>query len=74
MDNSQKTDREDGMTSKHTARSAPVFTTESGEPIVLNLRDYFAAKALPMTVAPTWEMHAKIAYEVADTMLKARQE
>jgi len=53
----------------------------------MTLRDYFAAKAMPIFMAemdgpdgdnpggPTWQSHqvAELAYEVADAMLKARE-
>tara|TARA_R110000868_G_scaffold58630_1_gene180866 strand:- start:422 stop:649 length:228 start_codon:yes stop_codon:yes gene_type:complete len=48
----------------------------------ISLRDYFAAKAMPVTLTALWaqgqhatpipDLAAKFAYEVADAMLKAR--
>ena len=53
----------------------------------MTLRDYFAAKAMPIFMAemdgpdgdnpggPTWQSHqvAELAYEIADAMLRARE-
>lgn len=47
----------------------------------MNLRDYFAAKALPVLMradTKSWEgnhaIHAEQAYKFADAMMKAREE
>lgn len=41
----------------------------------MTLRDYFAAKAMLRTsVGSSYEQLAKNAYEIADAMLKAREE
>ena len=41
----------------------------------MTLRDYFAAKAIPLCVGrwPTYEEDAKAAYAIADAMILARQ-
>ena len=44
---------------------------------MLNLRDYFAAKAMPALINEQVEVVstlARLAYEIADAMLKVRQE
>lgn len=72
----------------NTNTGGPAFPF-SGEPGVepgcsgMTLRDYFAAKAMPMIAAeiyswkqqieePIQEITAKMAYEMADAMIKAR--
>lgn len=40
----------------------------------MTLRDYFAAKAMTVVIADTFEEIAKVSYELADAMLKAREE
>lgn len=60
----------------------PAFPNEGfngwGEPFKgMTLRDYFAAKALPVIMPDkrTYQMDAaKAAYEFADAMMKARQQ
>ena len=51
----------------------------AGEPgeLGMTLRDYFAAKAMQAIVHEAeqfWEGAARLAYEYADAMLKARQQ
>jgi len=58
----------------------PAFPNEGfngwGEPFQgMDLRDYFAAKAMLRTrVGSSYEQLAKTAYEIADAMLRAREE
>lgn len=52
----------------------PTFTLTG-----MTLRDYFAAKAMQGLIEHGWntmndEEHAKTAYQIADAMLKAREE
>ena len=59
-----------------------VFPTavDDSEYAGMSLRDYFAAKAMqgilanPESVIQTYESGAKEAYEMADAMLKAREQ
>lgn len=65
------------MTTNNTG--GPAFPTETFQVEGMTLRDYFAAKAMQALVSdPSWQgmttgVAAATAYEVADTMLKARQ-
>lgn len=64
----------------------PAFPTETFQAEGMTLRDYFAAKAMPMVAAQIYAMRqsvhgttatalaAKMAYEYADEMLKARNQ
>ena len=53
----------------------PVTNTSHQDWLGMSLRDYFAAKAMLRTsVGSSYEQLAKTAYEIADAMLKAREQ
>jgi hypothetical protein len=73
------------MTNKKSFPNEPAFPNEGfngwGEPFQgMDLRDYFAAKALPIAIqemndAESYDLNdsASLAYSYADAMMKARQ-
>jgi predicted GTPase len=62
---------------KDTSGPAPTFFTDK-HAASMTLRDYFAAKAMQAELTNyagiNWERVAKSAYEMADAMLKVREE
>jgi hypothetical protein len=55
----------------------PVSTNDGATWYGMTLRDYFAAKAMPMadrfSATNGWVGMARVAYEIADQMLEARK-
>ena len=62
------------MNNTNTGGPAPMTYFTEEHAASMTLRDYFAAKAMPLFIAQDWPYKnvATQAYEIADAMLKAR--